>query len=62
MLETITITKVMKPRAKSNIANFSARVSDPVVSLDIDGRFTFANDKAGEVFKTTPQKLLGKKY
>ena len=60
MLETITITKVMKPRAKSNIANFSARVTDPVVSLDINGRFTFVNDKAGEFFKTTPQKLLGK--
>jgi PAS domain S-box-containing protein len=45
--------------ARAEVANILSRVSDGVVALDLEGRFTYVNDRALTVIGKTREELLG---
>ena len=47
-------------QSSSQITNIIERISDGFVALDSDWRYTYVNQKAGQVLDRTPQSLIGK--
>lgn len=46
--------------SENNFSTMLARISDAFVSLDTNWRYTYMNQKAGELFGRDPKKMVGK--